>query len=492
MRNSFRTQLLINLCGVLLILAASAGYILYSTIRLQELAGASFERQRDLKRLQGELDAFQPPFLEYLSSKSSNALAELLIRSQRIHGLIPAYAAIPADPDALAEKEVHSLVGAYLDLADAVIEEKRGMDVARYTSLFEQIERLLGYIRDRIERLSGTRFDTQFAEYESFIASSRSVQSWNLLFIAAAALFSLLLLLRAVDKINRPMVKLSESAAELASGNFEIDDIVLTSLYEIDQVVDAFNRMKRDIHTNIRELEWQRHVEQEYLHEKMRNLAMERTVRAMELYTLQAQMNPHFLFNTLNTGVQLAIVEGAERTGEYMQRLTKLLRHNLRERDAVVPLRHEIEGLEAYFYILGVRFPKNLDLALDYPAELLDSHQVPASILQPLVENCVVHAFKDRPGLNSIVVRVYLDGARLCLSVADSGVGMTAETAAALLKPDPAAGPRAKAMGLENVIRRLQFFYPDDPEVVAIKSRPGEGTEVLIRLDTGRPICLAS
>ena len=488
--HSFRIQMLLNILLVLLLLVGSTAYILYSTIRMQETVTSSFEQQRYLREMQAGMDQFQQPFLEFLSTRSSNALSEFLIVSQRIRNLVPEYQGVPSAPIRLQEKEVYAVVTKYLDLADEAIEEKRVMDVTRYTSLYNEMQILYGYISDQIESISGAHFSEQLSDYELFIATSRNIQFWNLLFIIFTSLFSIMYILRAVEKINRPMVNLSNSAAEIASGNFEGTDVGTTSLYEIDHVVNAFNRMKRDIHTYIEEIKWQRNVEQEYMQERVRNMKMEQLIRRMELYTLQAQMNPHFLFNTLNTGIQLAIVEGADRTAEYMENLAKLFRHNLREKNVAVPLRHEIEGLESYFYILRVRFPKNLDLVLDCPKDILDAYTVPASILQPLVENCVVHAFRAYEGRNSIVVRVFLDGRYLFLSVADNGVGMRPETIEGLLKPTTVDGHTEKVMGLENVIQRVHFFFPEDPEAICINSTEGKGTDVVVRIDTGKPLCI--
>jgi two-component system, sensor histidine kinase YesM len=493
--SSFRVQMLVNILGVLLLLVFSAAYILYSTIRIQEIVNTSFDRQRNIRDVQEELENFQKPFLEYLSSKSSKALSELLVRSQRIRSMIPSYRAIPVDDVSLREKEVYSLVSSWLDLSDRAVEEKRGMDIAQYTKLYSEMQTVYDYITAEIESITSSRFSAQYADYEVFIANSRNIQFWNLLFMIFISIFSLILIFHSVERINGPMALLSGTAAEISAGNFGVADVGMTDLYEIDQVIDAFNRMKKDVHTSIEELKWQRNVEQEYMKERVKNMKMEETVRRMELYTMQAQMNPHFLFNTLNTGIQLAIVEGADRTGEYMDHIAKLLRHNLREKDVVVPLRHEIEGLESYFYILGVRFPKNLDLILDCPADVLDAYVVPAYILQPLVENCVVHAFKapatgeGEGGRNSIVVRVYVEEGRLCLSVADNGVGMGADRIASLLRHVPAGEMPAKVLGLENVIQRLYFFFPDDPSVVGIISAPGRGTEILVRIDTGKKLC---
>jgi sensor histidine kinase YesM len=260
-------------------------------------------------------------------------------------------------------------------------------------------------------------------------------------------------------------------------------------------LVNAFNRMKNDHSKLIEEIRWQENIKAEYMRERMRNMNMESLVRRMEIYALQAQMNPHFLFNTLNTGMQLAIVEGADRTGEYMDYLAQLFRHIIRNKEVIVPLRHEIEGLRYYFYLLQVRFPKTLDLSIDCDDALLDRYSVPVSLLQPLVENCVIHAFIDRPADNRVTMRASLEGQRLVLEVRDNGCGMDRATTEKLLHPQSIdESSAARVMGLENVIQRLYFFYPDDPEVVNIISSESEknaGSVIIIRIDTEKKPCIA-
>lgn len=490
---SFRVQMVSSVFGGFLLLVLSTAYILFSTIKLQGIADDGFQQERYLKSIKESLSDFQVPLLEYLSTRSSNALATILIDSQNLRSRIPASAPIVRNPTELREREVYSLIRSYLDLADAVVNEKRGRNVGGYIRRYDEMSGLLKYIDAEIEAISAERFRGQIDHYGVFMENARGVQQWNLLFIAAVSLFAICLLLRSVEKMTGPMVRLSAMAAEISGGNFGVDDIEMSSVTEIDRVVDAFNRMKKEISSHIDEIRLQETIKQEYMQERLRNMRMEGLVRRMEVYTLQAQMNPHFLFNTLNTGMQLAIVEGADRTGEYMDRLSALLRHNIGNKDAIVPLRHEIEGLEAYFYILKVRFPKNLDLVLDYPEELLDRCRVPACILQPLAENCVVHAFKAMEGIWSIVVRAEERSGRLVLSVADNGCGIAAELAAGLLQPINIEESSAPVMGLGSVIQRLYFFYPGDPGIIAIKGgADGKGASVVITIDMEREPCTAS
>jgi sensor histidine kinase YesM len=496
---SLKAQILFSIFGVFIILSFSTAYILFSAKNLQHISEGIFEGERFIKLLRDDLAAYQEPLLEYLSTRSSNALAQILIDGQALRRKLPAYSPVTADRAELKERELYSLMRSYLNLADAAMEEKRGRNIAAYTRAYDELAGLLDYINREIEAISIERFRSQMDVYGIFIARSGTLQLWNLLFIIFVSVFAILLLLRSVNRITDPLVRLAGMAAELSAGNFEIPDIKSETVREMDQVVTAFNRMKNEIRKFIEEIRWQENIKAEYMREKMRNMKMEGLVRHMEIYALQAQMNPHFLFNTINTGMQLAIVEGAERTSEYMEYMAKLFRHIIRNKEIIVPLRHEIEGLDFYFYILKVRFPKNLDLVLDYDEALLDSCRVPVSILQPLVENCVVHAFRDSPAAGGdaparslINVRAEKQGERLVLSVRDNGRGMDRERVEKLLHPlsiDESSVSRV--MGLENVIQRLYFFYPGDLGVVDIQTAPGAGTAVIISIDTGREPCIA-
>jgi len=265
----------------------------------------------------------------------------------------------------------------------------------------------------------------------------------------------------------------------------------LRTVNEVNQVANAFNAMKKSIHNYIEELRHQKEIEQQILNERVRNLKMEQVLKRMELYTMQARMNPHFLFNTLNTGVQLAIMEEADRTAEFMENLASLFRYNIRENKFFVPLRHEIEGLKSYFSILRIRFPKKLSLSLSVEEDLLDKYGCPAMIIQPLVENSVLHAFVDPEKMGSIEVRIHTEGSVLVISVKDDGIGIPESTVHKLLVPHTHDYQlSSKVMGLENVIQRCYFFYPEQGDVISIDSAEGRGTDIVIRIHTEVAPCI--
>jgi len=492
-RTSLRTHLVYSAAIGLAMVIASIIYILFATVRMQQIVNDQFRTERAFQALQQEVVSIRTPLLNYLSSRSSQALSDLLAEEQVLRTMLPDPGDIPADEYALARREIYSLLESYLDLIEEAIDLKRARAIEEYSALHEEMAALNDHILERIDRISLSGLRGELTRFERIIGTSRELLSWNLLVIILAFLGSTLWIMISIDRVTVPMNRLAWAAAELSSGNFEFDDIDLGSVTEVDAVITAFNTMKRDIRQYIAELNRQQQIEQGYMNERLRNLKMEQLLKRMELYTMQAQMNPHFLFNTLNTGVQLAITEDAEKTADFMEHLADFFRYNMRERNLIVSLRREIEGLEAYLYILRIRFPKSLGFSMEVPEELLDLCTVPALMLQPLVENSVIHAFKgiDRPG--QISIKVWKDGSVLVLSVRDNGIGIPPDTASRLLeRHNRDVDHDSKVMGLENVIHRLHFFYPDDPEVVVIHGDPGRGTEIRIRIDTEVEPCIPS
>jgi methyl-accepting chemotaxis protein len=249
--------MLFGVLGVFFILVLSAGYILFSAKHLQTISDRSFEQERFIKTIQEDLSAYQGPLLEYLSTRSSNALARILIDSQSLRGKLPAYSPITTSRASLKERELYSLIHAYLNLADEAMEEKRGRNIAAYTSIYNEMVRLLGYINAEIEAISTERFQSRLDAYGVFIAESGTIQVWNLLFIIFTSVFAILLLFQSVGRITTPMLRLSAVAAEISAGNFDVGDIEASSVREMDQMVEAFNRMKNEIRQFIEEIRWQ-------------------------------------------------------------------------------------------------------------------------------------------------------------------------------------------------------------------------------------------
>ncbi|MBQ5675913.1 MAG: histidine kinase, partial [Lachnospiraceae bacterium] len=125
---------------------------------------------------------------------------------------------------------------------------------------------------------------------------------------------------------------------------------------------------------------------------------MENHLKDAQLKYLQAQINPHFLFNTLNAGAQLAMMEDANRTYEYIQKVAELFRYNIKKSNEIVTLREEIDLIDNYIYILNVRFSGEIQYIKQIEEAVkdkLDEITLPGMILQPIIENSVNYGIRN-------------------------------------------------------------------------------------------------
>jgi sensor histidine kinase YesM len=218
---------------------------------------------------------------------------------------------------------------------------------------------------------------------------------------------------------------------------------------------------------------------------KEKSLLMENHLKDAQLKYLQAQINPHFLFNTLNAGAQLAMMEGADRTNEYIRNMADFFRYNVKKDNEVVTISEEIGLVDSYIYILNVRFSGDIRFRKVIDETLL-SVRVPSMIIQPLVENSIKYGApdpEDGESRGEVVLSLYKKDDMACIEVSDKGPGMPEETVERILARESVGTDHdeTKGIGLNNVISRLDLFY-DGREGVDIISNAGEGTRIIIKI----------
>ncbi len=201
--------------------------------------------------------------------------------------------------------------------------------------------------------------------------------------------------------------------------------------------------------------------------ERLRNAQLETQLAQSQLQALRMQLQPHFLFNTLNAISALALADPLQ-ARLMIARLSDFLRLTLEERHAPqVPLSRELEFLACYLGIQQVRFQDRLSTQLDVDDDTLAA-AVPNLILQPLVENALRHGLQDKPGAGTLRVSTRRDGDQLQLRVDDDGLGL------------PPAGT-AEGIGLGNTRSRLRMLFGDAAQL-ELTPIPGGGTRAEVRL----------
>ena len=194
---------------------------------------------------------------------------------------------------------------------------------------------------------------------------------------------------------------------------------------------------------------------------------------------MQRQINPHFLFNTLNSIASLVRVK-PEMARTMTVKLANILRALLKEHDSYVPFSEELSFTDDYLDIEVVRFGADkLRVEKDIDPNTLDV-LVPSILLQPLIENSIKHGLEPRIHGGTVTLRSRLQGDRVMIEVADDGVGIVAQ-------PESALKRGGNGIGMKNVRERLEVLYGMDARFTVV-SNPGRGTRVSIEL----PVHLAA
>ena len=249
--------------------------------------------------------------------------------------------------------------------------------------------------------------------------------------------------------------RLSTPMADLEQGMSEIEKLAeirvrKNSFYEVELLAGNYNRMIHRIRTLMDEIS-----------------DKEETLRHAELNALVSQINPHFLYNTLDTIVWMAEFNDSSRVIALTKSLAAFFRLSLNGGRELITVEDELEHVRQYLYIQKERYGNKLNYAISAPESLLD-YTVPKIILQPIVENSIYHGIKPLDGSGQVTVTLREEGERLIFTVEDNGVGF---------RPDngtPDGSSRLGSVGLRNVDERLKLYYGPEYGVI-IHSAPGAG-----------------
>jgi len=190
-----------------------------------------------------------------------------------------------------------------------------------------------------------------------------------------------------------------------------------------------------------------------------------------ERKALLAQINPHFLYNTLNTIKSIAKLEGIDSIATIVTQLGKLLRSTIENDQEFVTLGISLELVESYLAIQKIRFGDKIQTFIESP-KYLKAHPFPKLILQPLIENAVIHGLEPKVGGGKILLKVSKQNKEIKIEISDNGIGMKEALKAMEDKSK-------NSIGLHNVHRRLQLYYGKDYGI-NIESSLGKGTKIVL------------
>lgn len=301
--------------------------------------------------------------------------------------------------------------------------------------------------------------------------------------MAVIAIFIILLMLELSAIMRRtivnPILKLSGFAKRIANNDFFIEDMPVENKDEIGELTHAFNKMKFATGEYIRALEESRRALDRLHEEELEKLEVERRLERMKLEVLVNQVNPHFLFNTLNVIGGMAMLENAETTERMIIALSNLFRYNLKNSSTEAILSQELSVVRDYMYIQQMRFGERLDYCVECDVEE-SATVIPTFTFQPLVENAIIHGLAPKEEGGKIHIRVWERDGETFITVHDTGVGISKEKLEKLKSKLEEGSVSRDSIGVGNVYRRFKIMYPDGQ--FTIYSRENKGTLIKLQI----------
>ncbi len=440
-----------------------------------------------LNSLNGNVNLLMTELEKYLTTKSSENLLNYYNEYNNLQEKslnIPREAVY--DNDYLMLKDIGFMIDNLLVETDNAVKAKRGRISSEYISHFTRSNQISENIKFYINILLGDKLQKGSEKYTTITNNMNYLSYANIIIIIGSLFISLYLAIVSTYRLTRPIIELSHSAERVSEGDFDVSLSEIRTDDEIKVLANAFSKMIASIKSYIDELKRQAEVEKLLKEQEMQNLRIKSLLKDAELKSLQSQINPHFLFNTLNAASQLSMMEGADRTSEFIENIAELFRYNLRKLDEPATLADEIRYAKNYMFILKTRFGSRIEFHTDVD-ESLQSVKIPCTIIQPIIENAFIHGLQNLERDGEILLSVGLLGGQILIEVEDNGEGMTEKQVAALLSQGRYENLQRKhvtGIGISNVIERLQLYYnmPEVSDVIDIKSRPGYGTKVTLKI----------
>ena len=316
------------------------------------------------------------------------------------------------------------------------------------------------YSISRSEKTGWTVVDC--TNVKELLSKSRQAQSVYVLTAIILVIVALLFSRFMARSITLPIQKLRDSMKKVQEGDFSVSDVVVDSKNEIGSLTKSFDVMTHRIH----ELMEQNVHEQE---EK----------RKSELKALQSQINPHFLYNTLDSIIWMAEGKKNEEVVLMTASLARLLRQSISNEDEVVPIANEVEYARGYLTIQKMRYKDKLEFQIDVDSSILYIPLIKL-VLQPIIENAIYHGLKYKESKGLLIVKGFMKDGNAVLQVIDDGVGMDEETLAHIYDKHK-VNYHSNGVGVYNVQKRLKLYYGDDYGIT-YESEKGKGTTATITI----------
>lgn len=363
------------------------------------------------------------------------------------------------------------------DLYDCLFDNKPQDAASLY---YEDIEPCGKYLRQYIQELIELNIIDSREIQQKMMERNRKLNiflnSTELLSVVGVASLFIYMLY-----IISNIMDMDMAARKLKSGHFDIEDLKVKTDDEVGNLVRTFNEMKVSLKRQVELLEEKREMEAALFRKDREALELQTLVEQEKLQQLRNQINPHFLFNTLNVVKLKSNEENAPETEALLSSLARLFRYVLQSNDNECPLSREIHIVNEFYALTRARFGEKVNLVWDFSPDVdLTETLVPSFLLEPLVENAFKHGIQPKEGNGTVRVSICEAEGRLRITIEDDGVGMSREVLDRLNSNMVDFNSKSEHIGVYNVASRLRLLSPDTE--FHIESEEGRGTHITLVL----------
>ncbi len=344
-----------------------------------------------------------------------------------------------------------------------------------YFSLYYTTEKVYSYLQDyAVNRYLPSLVRSDIAwilATEHEILNYRAV---SILFFILIAIIYGVVTYEMNMRLVRPVSAMVDAAREIFHGRFDGTEIPLEGPAEIRYLEQSMNQMRASLKERMEMIERNALLEKTVHRQELERIKTTRELEKARYQTLQSQINPHFLFNTLNVISRTALFEGAHTTVDLLDSLASIFRYSLQLHDDVT-LQEELQFVRRYLTIQQHRFKERLRFSVESPADL-DELRIPPLIIQPFVENAMIHGLEPKVEGGEVAIAVIEEAGQVLITVTDTGVGIDPARIDAVTAKD------SRRIGIRNITDRLELYYKGRASVAIAPANGGEGTRVSIRL----------
>jgi len=365
----------------------------------------------------------------------------------------------------------------FISQQQRIMMEQLPLDVegfTRYYVLETTYRHLDSYVYSRFLPSAVNQDAQAVSRMQTTIGNIRILSMVLVVFFAFIYTIAIILVVRS---LSHPVQKMAETAREITKGNLETPDLPAVGPIEIRFLEQSLNSMKASLKERIETLDENAKLEKRIHQQELQRIKVKRELDRARLLTLQAQINPHFLFNAMNTISRTALFEDAEQTSELVTDLAGIFRYMLDQR-TTVHLHEEIEFIRKYLKIQKIRFGDRLEYRIN-SSEEVPQLPIPPLIIQPLVENAIIHGLEPLEEGGMVEVNISQDKRKLSIIVRDTGVGIDDPDVMNTLESAP-KGDNSH-IGLTNVLERIKLYYGKSAKMEVGIAKPS-GTIVTLLL----------